>query len=127
MDGTFGYDHRRFSRLRRAIRQNKPLVVGDIATNLVLDFAKAHGEVELEFERSERLQSLERWGKENRRRAKRIAGPLPIPMPAKLLLAVAPEVAIAYSRATGSYDLRTPEVQRYEESVYFGGSGGRII
>ena len=102
-------------------------MVGDIATSMVLDFASAHGEVELEFERSKQMQWLERQGKKWRRRAKRIVGPLPIPVQAKVAIAALPEVAIAYSRAVGSYDLRTPEVQRYEESVHWGGSGGRTI
>jgi hypothetical protein len=127
MDGSYGYDHRRFMRLRRAILKDKPVVVGDIATHLVLDFVKEYGEVEVEFERSERLQALEDWGQKWKRTSKRLAAPLPMSVPIKLAVAVIPELAIAYSRGVGSYDLRTPEVQRYEESVHFGGSGGMII
>jgi hypothetical protein len=114
-------------RLRRAILKDKPVVVGDIATHLVLDFVKEYGEVEVEFERSERLQALEDWGQKWKRTSKRLAAPLPMSVPIKLAVAVIPELAIAYSRGVGSYDLRTPEVQRYEESVHFGGSGGMII
>ncbi len=127
LDGSFGYDHRRFTRLRRAIRQNKPVVVADVATGLVLDFVKEHGEVELDFERSERLKWLEAQGKKWRRTSKRLVAAVNLPLPAKVVLAVAPEIAIAYSRGVGSYDHRTPEVQRYEESVHWGGSGGMII
>lgn len=127
LDGSYGYDHRKFRRLRQAIRKNKPLVVADISTGLVLDFVKDHGPEIDEDVRSDRLKALEQWGLRWRRRAKRIAGPLPVPMPVKVPLAVAPELAIAYSRGVGSYNLRTPEVQTYEESVHWGGSGGMII
>jgi len=40
---------------------------------------------------------------------------------------VLPEVVEAWSYGIGSFDMRTPEVQRYEESVHYGGSGGMII
>ncbi len=127
MDGSFGYNHRRFTRFRRAVQQDQPLVVADIAAAHVLDLVKGHGEVELSFERSERLKALEEWGLRWRRRIKRVAPHLPLTTPVKVGVSILPEAAIMYSRGVGSYDLRTPEVQRYEESVHFGGSGGMII
>lgn len=103
--------------------------MSDITTGLVFDFIKEHGEVSLEFERSERLKQLEAWGKRWRRRAKRFVSipGLPLPMPAKVAISSLPELAVMYSKAVGSYDLRTLGVQRYEESVHWGGSGGMII
>ncbi len=127
LDGSYGYDHRKFRRFRQAIRRNEPLVVADISTGLVLDLVKGHGQEIDEDIRSDRLKGLEQWGLRWRRRAKRLVGPLPVPMPVKVPIAVAPELVIAYSRGVGSYDMRTPDVQRYEESVHYGGSGGMII
>jgi hypothetical protein len=126
LDGSYGYNHRKFRRLRQAVRKNEPLVVADITTGLVLDIVSEVQPV-MDAPRSERIVALEEWGKRNRRRMKRLVAPTPLPVPVKVAVAVLPDVAVAYSRATGSYDMRSPEVQRYEESVHWGGSGGMII
>lgn len=125
-DGSFGYDHRKFKRVQREIRRgNTHLGVG-IATSFVLDKVKQVQSVE-EIPYSDGQLRARKWAETQRRRYRRLLAPLPLPQQVKAPLYVVPEVVEAWSYAMGSYDLRTPEVQRYEESVHFGGSGGMII
>lgn len=126
LDGSNSSMRSRFRRLRQAVRKNEPLVVADIASGLLLD-AVAEVGPKIDAPRSEALIAMEEWGKRNRRRVKRLMSAIPAPLPVKVGVALLPEAAILYSTGTGSYDMRTPEVQRYEESVTWGGSGGMII
>lgn len=126
IDGSYGYDHRKFRRLRRAIAKKQPMVVADIGANLLLDVIREISTVE-EVPYSDMQLRAREWGEKNRRRIKRVLAPLPLPPQVKVGVGILPEVAMAWSRGVGSYDMYTPEIQRYEESVTFGGSGGRQI
>lgn len=125
-DGSFGYDHRKFKRVKRELRRGNPHIAVGIATSLVLDKMKQVQSVE-DIPYSDMQLGARKWAQEKRRTVRRLLAPLPLPPQVKVPLYVVPEAVEAWSYATGSYDLRTPEVQRYEESVHFGGSGGMII
>lgn len=126
LDGSYGYNHRKFRRLRRAVERNQPVVVADIVANLLFDSITEISTVE-DVPYSDMQLAARKWGEKWQRRIGRILAPLPLAGPVKVAAGTAPTMAIMWSKGVGTYDLQTPEVRRYEESVYFGGSGGRII
>lgn len=123
LDGAYGYDHRKYKRVRRLVKQGKvglgTAVLLDHIVNLVPDVEG--------IPYSEMQLSAREWAKRNKQKWRRTLAPIPLPEVIKAPLMVVPNVVDAWSRATGSYDMRTPEVQRYEESVTWGGSGGMQI
>ncbi len=123
LDGSYGWDYRKYKRVRRLYDQGK---VG-MATALLVDHIVEHVPTVDGIPYSEMQLRVRRWAKENKAKWRRTLAPLPLPPAVKAPLMVLPTVADAWSRSTGSYDMATPEVRRYEESVHFGGSGGRII
>jgi hypothetical protein len=125
-DGSFGYDHRQFKRAKRAYSRGQHHVVADIAANVVFDKIKQINQIE-EIPYSDMQLAARRWAEKNRRRVQRITAALPLPAQVKVPFYAAPAVVEMWSYGTGSYDLRTPSVRRYEESVTWGGSGGMII
>ena len=125
-DGSFGYDHRKFKRVRREIRRGNNHVVASIIAAEVLDKIAQVKAVE-DVPYSMLQLRARKWAERNRRRLQRLVAPLPIPSPVKVAVTATPTVVDMWSRGVGSYDMRPPAVQRYEESVHFGGSGGRII
>lgn len=125
-DGAFGYDHRQFKRAKRAHSRGQHYIVADIATNVVFDKIKQITQIE-DIPYSDMQLKAREWAKRNRRRVQRLVAPLPLPAPVKTALYAAPTVVEMWSYGTGSYELRSPSVQRYEESVTWGGSGGMII
>lgn len=125
-DGSFGYDHRKFKRVQRAIRRGHHHITADVATGVVLDLVKTINQVE-DIPYSDMQLKAREWAKKKRRTVQRLVAPLPLPQQVKVPLYVAPTVVEMWSHGVGSYDLRTPSVQRYEESVTWGGSGGMII
>lgn len=125
-DGSFGYDHRKFKRVRRELKRGNHHIVGGIIASSVLDKVKSIQSVE-DIPYSDMQLSARRWAEKNRRRVQRITAALPLPSAVKVPLYAAPTVVEAWSYGVGSYDMRTPQVKRYEESVHWGGSGGMII
>lgn len=125
-DGAFGYDHRLFKRAKRAHSRGQHHVVADIAANVVFDKIKQINQIE-DIPYSDMQLSAREWAKRNRRRIQRMVAPLPLPPQVKVVLYTAPTVVEMWSYGIGSFDHRTPSVQRYEESVTWGGSGGMII
>lgn len=122
MDGSVGYDHKRFKRvLREFNRGNNHVAVGLILDHLIPQTEDA------DIPYSEMQLAARKYAKKTQRTLKRVVTPLPIPSSAKVAIAATPTVVDMWSRGVGSYDMRTPDVQRYEESVTFGGSGGMII
>lgn len=66
------------------------------------------------------------WVKENRRTVRGLTRALPA-APVAVGINVALTAAEMWSYAVGSYDLRTPEIQRYEESLVLSGMTGRVL
>lgn len=123
LDGSYGYDHRKYKRVQRLIKQGNvglaTAIVFDHVVNLLPDVEG--------IPYSETQLSAREWAKRNKAKWRKTLAPIPLPPQVKVPLMVVPEVVEAWSYATGSYDMRTPEVQRYEESVTWSGSGGRQI
>ena len=122
MDGTFGYDHRKFKRVRRELKKGNVAM----ATAVVLDHVVPQMEDD-SIPYSELQLKARKWAESKKRTLRRIVAPLPISPMAKTIVASTPNVVDMWSRGVGSYDMRTPDVQRYEESVTWGGSGGMVI
>lgn len=125
-DGSFGYDHRKYKRVRREIRRGNTHIVGELLALEMLDKIVQATDIE-DIPYSDMQLKAREWAKKKRRTVQRLVAPLPLPQAVKVPLYVAPTVVEMWSHGVGSYDLRTPSVQRYEESVTFGGSGGMII
>jgi hypothetical protein len=123
MDGSVGYDHRKFKRVRKELTRGNT----NIAVALVLDHVVPAKEDDGSIPYSDLQIAGQEWSRRNKKRLRRLVAPLPIPMPVKVAIGELPTVVDLWSRGVGSYDMRTPEVQAYEESVTFGGSGGMII
>lgn len=123
LDGSYGFDYRKYKRVQRLIAKGDvglaSAIIIDHVVNLIPD---KEG-----IPYSEMQLSAREWAKRNRTKWRRTLAPIPLPPVIKAPLMVVPEVVDAWSRATGSYGMRTPAVQRYEESVTWGGSGGRQI
>lgn len=122
LDGSFGFDHRKFKRVRRELKKGNVAM----ATAVVLDHIIPQMEDD-QIPYSDLQLKARKWAKDKKRTIRRLVAPLPISPTAKTILAATPNVVDMWSRGVGSYDMRTPEVQEYEESVTWGGSGGRTI
>lgn len=125
-DGSFGYDHRKYKRVRREIRRGNTHIVGELIALEVLDKLVQVQQIE-DIPFSDMQLKAREWAKKKRRTVQRLVAPLPLPPAVKVVAYTAPTVVEMWSHGVGSYDLRTPSVQRYEESVHWGGSGGMII
>lgn len=125
-DGSFGYDHRKYKRVRREIRRGNTHIVGELLALEMLDKIVQATDIE-DIPYSDMQLKAREWAKKKRRTVQRLVAPLPLPQQVKVPLYVAPTVVEMWSHGVGTYDLRTPSVQRYEESVTWGGSGGMII
>lgn len=122
-DGSYGFDYRKFKRVRRLYDQGKT----GMATAILVDHIVDHITSVDEIPYSEMQLNVRKWAKDTKTKWRRTLAPLPLPEQVKVPLMLVPTVADMWSKATGSYDMATPEVRRYEESVHFGGSGGRVI
>lgn len=126
MDGSFGYDHRKFKRVHRLIRQGKIPLATAIATEHLVTVLN-HGD---DVRYSPMQLKMREWAERNRRTWRRVLAPIPAPPIVKAPVMAVPEVVEMLSYGVGSgpgVDMYTPEVQRYEESVTWGGSGGIVI
>lgn len=123
LDGSYGIDTRRFNRVEREYRKGNVGLAVALATEHIVDHIDPVDNVPY----SDLQLWLRDWSDRNRRRIRRTIALIPLPPQVKVPLYVLPEVAEMYSYSVGSYDMRTPEVQTYEESVTWGGSGGMII
>jgi len=123
LDGSYGFDYRKYKRVRRLYDKGE---IG-MASAILIDHIVANIESVDDIPYSEMQLKVRKWAKDTKTKWRRTLAPLPIPEQVKVPLMLVPTVAEMWSKATGSYDMATPEVRRYEESVHFGGSGGRVI
>lgn len=123
LDGSYGIDTRRFNRIQREYKKGNIGLSVALATEYIVDIIDPVEDIPY----SDFQLWLRDWADRNRRRIRRIVSPLPLPPQVKVPLYVLPEVAEMYSYSLGSFDMRSPDVQTYEESVTWGGSGGMII
>jgi len=123
LDGSYGFDYRKYKRVRRLYDQGK---VG-MATAILVDHIVEHVPTVHGVPYSDMQLRVRKWARDNKAKWRRTLAPLPLPPVVKAPLMLVPTVAEAWSYATGSYDMRTPEIQTYEESVTWGGSGPLVI
>lgn len=123
MDGSAGYHHASGKRIESGIRRGKHNLVSRGISDMVtrnLDDKKGvpYSDVQL---------ALRGWVQDNKRTVRGITSALPLSAPATVGIHLSLTGLEMLSYARGVYDLATPEMLRYEESVFWGGSGGRII
>lgn len=123
LDGSYGFDYRKYKRVRRLYKQGKTGMATAILVDHIVDNITSVDEIPY----SEIQLKVRKWAKDTKQKWRRTLAPLPLPEQVKVPLMLVPTVAEMWSEATGSYDMATPEVRRYEESVHYGGSGGRVI
>jgi len=122
LDGSYGFDYRKYKRVRRLYDKGE---IG-MATAIVIDHVVEHVPID-GVPYSDMQLRVRKWAEENKTKWRRTLAPLPLPPQVKAPLMLVPTVAEAWSYSKGSYDMRTPEIQTYEESVTWGGSGGMVI
>lgn len=123
-DGSYGYDHRKFRRVRRLIKQSKPGLATAVVTQHLVDLVDDSSK---EIPYSDSQLAVREFVKQHRTRYRRAIAALPLPPVVKTPLMVLPEVANMYSYAVGSYDMYTPEIQTYENSMTLGPMTSRVI
>lgn len=126
VDGYAGYDHRKFKRTSRAIHQRKPTVAAVGMSDIVLSNLRDTN-VGKEIPYSEAQIALQEWVKRNRRRVRGLISALPLSKPVAVGAMGLLTAAELYSYAVGSYDMATPEILRYEDSLTLSGMTTRVI
>ncbi len=123
MDGTAGYHHVSGKKIERGIRRgNAPLVARGVSDMVTRNLSDKKG-----VPYSEGQLALRGWVQDNKRTLRGITSALPLSAPVTVGIQLSLTGLEMLSYARGAYDLATPEMLRYEESVFWGGSGGRII
>lgn len=123
-DGSYGYDHRKFKRVRRLIEQTKPGLATAVITQHLVDLLD-NSDKEIPY--SDSQLAVRDFVKTHRTRYRKAIAAMPLPPVLKAPLMVLPEVANMYSYAVGSYEMYTPEIQAYEDSVTFSSMTSRQI
>lgn len=124
MDGKAGFNHRKFKQAHKAIQKNRPTVaaihMGDMALSY---FAKEKPDIPY----SEMQLNTREWVQKNRRTVRALTAAVPLSAPIAVGVNVALTAAELWSYAVGSYDLATPEILRYEESLVLSGMTSRVL
>ena len=123
-DGSGGYDHRKFKRVRRLIQQENIGLATAVITQHLVDLVDKQNK---DIPYSDHQLAVREWVKDNRTKYRKTLAALPLPATMKVPLMVLPEVLNMYSYAVGSYDMYTPEIQQYENSVTLGPMTSRVI
>ena len=123
MDGTYGYDHRRFKKVHNAIKRNKPQLavvgVSDIVVrNLTEKKDIPYSEMQLDIRRKIKMR---------RSQIRRVISAAPLTAPVAVGALLLLTTAEMWTYAVGSYDMYTPEIQRYEDSLILSGMTSRVI
>ena len=126
IDGSAGYDHRKFKRVHRAIYQGKARVAAAGISDIVVSNLQ-DSNVDKEIPYSETQLAVQEWTKRNRRRMNRLIAAAPVSTPVAVgghLLLTGAEL---WSYGVGSYDMATPEIRRYEDSLVLSGMTSRVL
>ena len=125
LDGKTRYNHRKFKRAHKAIQKNRPVVAAVQMSDIVLSMLPVEAKSGIPY--SDMQLATREWVKENRRTVRALTAAVPVSAPIAVGINVALTAAELWSYAVGSYDLRTPEIQRYEESLVLSGMTGRVL
>lgn len=124
MDGKAGYKHTKFKRTHNAIKKNRPQVAAVHMADIALsNFANPTPGVPY----SDMQLQMREWVEENRRTVRALTAAVPLSAPVAVGITLALTGVELLSYAVGSFDLRTPEVQRYEESLVLSGMTTRVL
>ena len=126
IDGSAGYDHRKFKRVHRAIYQDKARVAAAGISDIVVSNLQGSN-VDKGIPYSETQIAVQEWTKRNRRRLNRVIAAAPVSTPVAVGAHVLLTGAELWSYAVGSYDMATPEIRRYEESLVLSGMTSRVL
>jgi hypothetical protein len=123
LDGTYGYDHRRFKKVHNAIKRDKPQVAAaGIADIVVRNLSETkdipYSQVQLDLRRQIRKR---------RSQVRRVISAAPVSAPVAVGAMLLLTTAEMWTYAVGSYDMYTPEIQRYEDSLTHSGMTSRVI
>ena len=80
VDGSFGYDHRKFKRVTRAIQQRKPSVAAVGMSDIVLSNLEGTNDGK-QIPYSETQIAVQEWTRRNRRRMQRLIAAAPVSAP----------------------------------------------
>lgn len=125
LDGKTRYNHRKFKSAHNAIKKNRPVVASVQIADMALSMLPVQEKSGIPY--SDTQLSVREWVKENRRTVRGLTGAAPVSAPVAVGINVALTAAEFWSYAVGSYDLRTPAIQRYEESLVLSGMTTRVL
>lgn len=123
LDGTTDYHHASGKQIKRGLTNAKPHLVATGISNLITrNLSERDGIPYSDFQ-----LELRRNIQNNRRMLRRVISAAPVTAPIAvggLMLLTASEM---WTYAVGSYDMYTPEIQTYEESLTLGSMTTRVI
>ena len=123
IDGTAGYHHPSAKKIHRGISHGKPeLVAGGIATIATRNLRERKGVPYSDFQ-----LELRKTIQQRRSQTRRLISAAPVSTPIAVGALLVLTAAEMWTYAVGSYDMYTPEIQRYEESLTFSGMTSRVI
>lgn len=126
VDGRAGYDHRKFKRVHRAIYQDKARVAAVGMSDIVLSNLSGTNDGK-QIPYSQTQIAVQEWSRRNRRRMQRLIAAAPVSTPVAVGATMVLTGAELWSYAVGSYDMATPEIRDYEDSLTLSGMTTRVI
>jgi serine/threonine-protein kinase RIO1 len=116
----------KFKRVHRAIYQGKATVAAAGISDIVVSNLQGSN-MDKEIPYSETQIAVQEWTERNRRRLNRVIAAAPVSTPVAVGAHVLLTGAELLSYAVGSYDMATPEIRRYEESLTLSGMTSRVL
>ena len=123
LEGTTGYHHPSGKKIKRGLTSDRPDLVAIGTSDLIIRNLSEKQDVpysDFQLELRRRIQ-------ENRRTIRRLIGVMPTSAPVGVGALLVLTAAEMWTYAVGSYDMYTPEIQRYEESLTLGPMTTRVI
>lgn len=123
LDGTAGYHHASGKRIERGLRLGKPHLVERGVSELVARNLSSKEDIPY----SDLQLSTRQWIEGNKRTVRGVTAALPISAPVTVGINLGLTAAQMWTYAVGSYDMATPEIRQYEESLVLSGMTSRVI
>lgn len=123
LEGTSDYHHPSGKQIKRGLTNARPQLVATGVSNLITRNLSERSGVPYSDFQLELRESIQ-----NRRRMiRRIISAAPVSAPIGVGALLALTAAEMWTYAVGSYDMYTPEIQTYEESLTLGPMTTRVI
>ena len=123
LDGSTKYHHPSGKRIKRGLTSGKANLVAIGASELITRNLSQKEDVPYSDFQLELRKNI----RENRRTIRRVIAASPVSAPVGVGALLALTAAEMWTYAVGSYDMYTPEIQRYEESMTIGPMTSRVI